>query len=107
MKKDSWIYCVLIIPVVWFALLIAPCLDKGIFETVCNFDQIIEQPFSIIWCENSIKTVMICVGIYAFGILYYVSEKKNYRNNEEYGSAKWGDVKMIDKKYANKNDLSM
>lgn len=106
MKKDSWIYCVLIIPVVWFALLIAPCLDKGIFETVCNFDQIIEQPFSIVWCENSIKTVMTCVGIYAFGILYYVSEKKNYRNNEEYGSAKWGDVKMIDKKYANKNDLS-
>ena len=35
-----------------------------------------------------------------------MSEKKNYRNNEEYGSAKWGDVKMIDKKYANKNDLS-
>ena len=103
-KKQKIIICLFgIIPVIWLALLIAPYIDKGLAEIIKQLGKILDRPFSISLCSNSIKTVFFFLLIYFLGIGIYFSTRKNYRRNEEYGSAKWGDAKSICKKYEEKH----
>ena len=95
-------YILGIIPIIWVAILIAPYIDKGLIGIINNFTEISSNPFNIIWCKNSIKTIIILVCIYIFAISIYESTKKNYRRREEHGSAKWGIANVINKKYMQK-----
>lgn len=92
-----------IIPIIWIALLIAPYSNDGISSIIKNNNQIFNNPFNIKICENSLNTVLFLLVIYIGGIILYFSTRKNYRRNEEYGSAKWGSAKNICKKYQEKN----
>ena len=92
-------YILGILPVTWIAILIAPYIKGGVINVVNNISS---KPFNIIWCENSIKTILVFICIYVLGISIYESTKKNYRRREEHGSAKWGDSKVINKKYMQK-----
>lgn len=91
-----------VVPVVWLALLIAPSVDGGLVEIVKNLSVSFDNPFNIVWCEDSLKTVLILLLCYCMGIGVYLSTQKNYRRREEYGSAKWGEAKAIDRKYRQK-----
>ena len=92
-----------ILPVVWIALLTAPFVGGGLVEVIRNFPIAMQRPFSITVCEDSVKTVLIFLLAYAMGIGIYFSTRRNYRRREEHGSAKWGDAKTLNKKYADKN----
>ena len=92
-----------IIPVIWLALLIAPYSSGGLPSIVKNSNEIFNNPLNIKLCENSGKTVLFFMLIYIGGIVLYYSTRKNYRRNEEYGSAKWGSAKSVCKKYKEKN----
>lgn len=92
-----------IIPVIWLALLIAPYSSGGLPSIVKNSNEIFNNPLNIKLCENSGKTVLFLILIYIGGIVLYYSTRKNYRRNEEYGSAKWGSAKSVCKKYKEKN----
>ena len=92
-----------ILPVVWIALLTAPFVGGGLVEVIRNFPIAMQNPFSITVCEDSVKTVLIFLLAYAMGIGIYFSTRRNYRRREEHGSAKWGDAKTLNKKYADKN----
>ena len=92
-----------IIPVIWLSLLIAPYLDGGLAEIIKNFSKALNNPFSITICNNTLKTVFFLLLSYGLAIGIYFSTRKNYRRNEEYGSAKWGNAKTINKKYEQKN----
>lgn len=91
-----------VVPVVWLALLIAPSVDGGLVEIVKNLSVNFDNPFNIVWCEDSLKTVLILLLCYCMGIGVYLSTQKNYRRREEHGSAKWGEAKVIDRKYRQK-----
>ena len=93
------LYCLGGIVVIWFALIIAPYIDGGIVEIIKQVPQRVNTPFNIEFCENSIKTILILLGIYVLGIGLYISSRKNYRRGKEYGSAIWGNAKLINKKY--------
>ena len=106
MKRDSDRKTVLILsvigilPVVWFALLIAPSVGGGLPTILPRILSVFSSnPFHIEWCEDSLKTVLILLCAYALGIGVYFSTRRNYRRQEEHGSAKWGDAKAIDRKY--------
>lgn len=88
-----------IVPVIWLALLIAPSISGGLPEIAANLATLFDNPFSIKLCEDSLKTVLILLLCYGMGIGIYFSTRKNYRRREEHGSAKWGNVRAIDKKY--------
>lgn len=99
-KSENWIFIVImIIPIIWIALLIAPYLENGLISNITELQKAIENPFSITWCNNSIKSIVIFALIYFIEIGVYYSNKKNYRRREEHGSAKWGDTGKINKKY--------
>ena len=82
-----------IIPVVWLALLIAPSVGGGLPEILPKLLTVFNNPFQIELCEDSLKTVLVLLLCYGFGIGIYFSTRRNYRRREEHGSAKWGDAK--------------
>ena len=84
MKPDnkaggSWLYALGLIPVVWFALLIAPSLSGGLSEIVNVLPAAMNHPFQIVWCEDSVKAVLIFIAAYGLGIGIYLSSRRNYR----------------------------
>ena len=88
-----------IIPVVWLALLIAPSVSGCLPEILPKLMTVFNNPFHIEFCEDSLKTVLVLLLCYGFGIGIYFSTRRNYRRREEHGSAKWGDAKAVNKKY--------
>lgn len=90
------------IPVVWLALLISPYINNGLIEALPYLTKAINEPFHITLCKNTLKTIFIFLLIYGIGIGIYFSTLRNYRRQEEYGSAKWGSASKVNKKYADK-----
>lgn len=58
-----------------------------------------EHPFQIQFNKYTIKTVLVSTILYAAGIGFFYEGQGNYRRGEEHGSAKWGDVKKLCRKY--------
>lgn len=92
-----------IIPVIWLAVLISPYMDRGLIGALPYLSNAINHPFSFHWCNDTFKTIFIFLLIYGIGIGIYYSTRRNYRRQEEYGSAKWANPKTINKKYADKD----
>ena len=108
MKPDNkaggpWLYALGLVPVIWFALLIAPAISGGLSEIVNALPAAMNHPFKIVWCEDSVKTVLIFIAAYGLGIGIYLSSRRNYRRGEEHGSAKWGDPRAVNKKYRDRD----
>ena len=100
MKKNGIIFIIVgLILIIWLAILLAPFVNKGLFYIISEFSNIIDNPFNITWCNDSLRTILVLVMIYMLLISMYVFNDKNYRKGIEYGSAKWGNSKVINKKY--------
>ena len=52
--------------------------------------------------ENTLRTILFFLVIYSVSIGSWLSTRRNYRRGEEHGSAKWGDSKTLNKKYADR-----
>ena len=106
MKQDKYsrtyllIYALGLIPVIWVAILIAPFMDGGIPNLIAHMDQAFANPLGFQWCEDTPRTIVILCLIYMVAIGIFLSDDKNYRRREEYGSAKWGFPSRINAKYA-------
>lgn len=98
------------VPVIWFALKIAPRWTGNLLELVSKLDSIFEESvFSIEWTDRSPAAIAICLLIYAMGIGIWFSMRGSYRHGEEHGSAKWGNASAVNRKYrqhpANENKI--
>ena len=93
-----------LIATVWFSLLIAPAMSDGLACLINELPNVMNNPFKITWCENSLKTVLILVMIYGIALGVYLSNERNYRRREEHGSAKWGNARQVNRKYVNKDE---
>lgn len=106
-RKSTWIFAILgIFPVIWFALLTAPYLSGGLIGIVKGLPEAMDHPFSMELCKDSAKTVLLFLLAYGLGIGIYLSTRRKYRRGEEHGSAVWGDVREINRKYSEKNFLA-
>ena len=94
--------------VIWFALMLASCYEQGIklFELLERLTVLFNSPFNISLNEYSLKTVLISLFLYLMCIGVYFSSRENRRPGEEHGSAKWGIVSQIAKRYADHKDKS-
>ena len=94
--------------VIWFALMLASCYEQGIklFELLERLTVLFNSPFNISLNEHSLKTVLISLFLYLMCIGVYFSSRENRRPGEEHGSAKWGIVSQIAKRYADHKDKS-
>ena len=71
----------------------------NLFQWMGRFSQVLERPFSIGWTAHTPKFMLVSLIIYAFGIALYYSGRENRRPGEEYGSARWGNPKELNRKY--------
>ena len=101
-KAHLTLYACGIIPVVWLALLLAPYVGGGLLGLVQYGGAALNDPFHIVLCGDSLKTVLVFLLCYGLGIGIYLSTDRNYRRREEHGSAKWGTAQAVRKKYANR-----
>ena len=91
--------------VIWLALMVAGCYEQDIklFELLDRLTVAINNPMNITFNEYSIKAVLIFLFLYAMGIGVYFSSKENRRPGEEHGSARWGNVKSVVRRYMDKD----
>ncbi len=102
-RKSIFIFALIgILPVIWLGLVIAPHISGGLPDMLSALTEAMENPLNISLCEDSLKTVLIVLMIYALSIGVAVASMRNYRKGEEHGSAKWGSKRTIKKKYEQK-----
>ncbi|MBC8597387.1 type IV secretory system conjugative DNA transfer family protein [Oscillospiraceae bacterium NSJ-50] len=85
--------------------MVAGCYDEGIklFELLDRLTVAMNNPTHITLNEYSLKAVLIFLFLYAMGIGVYFSSRENRRPGEEHGSARWGNVKSVVKRYMDKD----
>lgn len=91
--------------VIWLALMVAGCYEEDIklFELLDRLTAAMNNPTHITLNKYSLKAVLIFLFLYAMGIGVYFSSRENRRPGEEYGSARWGNVKSVVKRYMDKD----
>ena len=92
----------LALPIVWWAaLLLADSAGPGrnLFLILELLTEKLEHPFQIHFTEYTVKSLILCTLLYGMGIGIFYSNRRNYRRGEEHGSAKWGNVGQLCKKY--------
>lgn len=107
MRKDKQVelvfYFVGAVFIAWLSVLVAPCIHEGLFDAIIYLNEAMNSTFSFELCQDTLKCILISESIYSFSYLAYYYNRKNYRRNEEYGSAKWANNKAVNKKYTEKD----
>ena len=89
------------LPMVWWAALTA----AEVKASGGNFFDLlgkVSAPSWPVWTENSVKFLLLFTLAYTIGVFAFLSSRKNYRRGVEHGSAKWGEVRQITKRYMDK-----
>lgn len=77
--------------------------DMNLIEFMGRFNLVVERPFAIGWTAHTPKFLLGALAAYACAIGLYYSTRQNRRPGEEHGSAKWGSVRQLDKKYRDRD----
>ena len=87
--------------VLWLAAIAAYAYEDGmnLFQWMGRFSQVLERPFAIGWTPYTLNYMLGSLLLYGCGIALYYSSRENRRPGEEYGSAKWGNPKELNRKY--------
>ncbi len=98
-------WLLLAVPVLWAGAALASGYREGmtVFDLMGCFSIMLERPFAIHWTPYTLKFMLGALVVYAFAIVLYVSSKQNRRPGEEHGSAHWGNVYQLDRKYRDKD----
>ena len=96
-----------IVPVVWLGLLVAPLLEDGLIGVITGFTEVMARPFHIELCMDSLYVVLVLLMSYGIAIGVYLSTRRTYRRGEEHGSARWGNVNKICKKYRDTDEFEI
>lgn len=99
------VLCLVFLPFVWWAAAITACAiapDNNFIQILETLSEKLEQPFFITYTPYTFKCILIFTAAYFLGIGIYESQKRNYRRGVEHGSAKWGNVSEICRRYCEK-----
>lgn len=98
-------WLLLAVPVLWAGAALASGYQEGmtVFDLMGRFSVMLERPFDIHWTPYTLKFMLGALVVYAFAIVLYISSKQNRRPGEEHGSARWGNVYQLDRKYRDKD----
>ena len=106
MKRQQMVlpWVLLVIPVLWLAALLASGYKDGmtLFDLMAVFPTLMEKPFAIHWTPHTLKFLLIGLAVYGYAVTLYFSASENRRPGEEHGSARWGNVRQLNRKYRDK-----
>lgn len=106
MKKMHPIaWAILCLPVVYFAMATASVYIPGenIFALLERIGTIVRRPDLLRWTAYTSRFLLVFLLFYGGGVLLYYADHENRRPGEEYGSAKWGNARELNKQYADRD----
>lgn len=68
-----------------------------------RFAEAVKRPFSIGWTAHTPQFLAGALLLYVCAIALYHSTRQNRRPGEEHGSARWGSVKALDRRYRDRD----
>lgn len=102
-KDSAPLWALFSLPVLYFAVMAASVYEEGmtLFQLMPLLTgSTLEE---IRWTAYTPRFILLFMGLYAGGIVLYYSAQQNRRPGEEHGSAKWGSVRELNKKYSDKD----
>jgi type IV secretion system protein VirD4 len=104
-KMHPIVWAILCLPVVYFAMVTASVYIPGenIFALLERFSTMVRRPDLLRWTAYTPRFLLVFLLLYGGGVLLYYADHENRRPGEEYGSAKWGNARELNKRYADQN----
>ena len=105
-NESSYLPWVLMaLPVMWIGAGIASGYEEGmnLFDILAAFSEWADHPIYMHWTPYTVKAMGIALAVYAFAVVIYFSTRMNGRPGEEHGSAHWGSVRALNRKYRDKD----
>lgn len=106
MKKiNPVVWAVLAVPVIYMAMVLACSYEAGtdLFALMERFGLLLGRPDLLRWTAYTPRFLLVFLLLYGGGVLLYYADHENRRPGEEYGSAKWGNARELNKRYADQN----
>lgn len=102
-KDSAPMWALFSLLVIYFALVAASVYEDGM--TLFQLIPLISgsKLRDIQWTTYTPKFILILFSVYAGSIVLYYSSRQNRRPGAEHGSAKWGNVHELNKKYSDKD----
>lgn len=104
---DYLLWVILFIPVLWLAVALAQARSEAgnLAQMLEILSGLASVPFSVHWTENAPKLVLIVSILYPMCVIYYLTEQADLRPGAEYGTARWGNAKSLNRKYQDRRHL--
>lgn len=104
---DYLLWVILFIPVLWLAVALAQARSEAgnLAQMMEILSGLASAPFSVHWTENAPKLVLIVSILYPMCVIYYLTEQADLRPGAEYGTARWGNAKSLNRKYQDRRHL--
>ena len=104
-KMHPIVWAILCLPVVYFAMVTASVYIPGenIFALLERFSTMVRRPDLLRWTAYTPRFLLVFLLLYGGGVLLYYADHENRRPGEEYGSAKWGNARELNKRYADRD----
>lgn len=102
-KDSAPLWALFSLPVLYFGVMASSVYEEGmtLFQLVPLLTD--AKLGSVQWTAYTPRFILLFMGLYAGGIVLYYSAQQNRRPGEEHGSAKWGSVRELNKKYSDKD----
>lgn len=104
-KSTPWWAWLLPLPIVWWALAgLAIRWDAaaGLAGILAAVNDFLAQPFPVYYTPQTPRFLLLGTALHAVVAIVITADHKNTRPGEEHGSARWGDVFALNRKYADK-----
>ena len=106
MKKiNPVVWAVLTVPVIYMAMVLACSYEAGtdLFALMERFGLLLGRPDLLRWTAYTPRCILGALVCYGLAVTLYYSDHENRRPGEEYGSAKWGNARELNKQYADRD----
>ena len=103
-KDSAPVWTLFSVPVIYFALAAATVYEPGM-SLLRLLPAVTELGLGRVrWTEYSLRAILLSLSAYVGGIALYWSSRQNLRPGEEHGSARWGSVRELDRKYRDRDE---
>ena len=104
-QKSPWWVWLLPLPLVWWAsagLALRWDDAAGLAGILAAVNNLLARPFPVYYTPQTPRFLLLGTALYAGTGLVLAADHKNARPGEEHGSARWGNVIALNRKYADK-----
>ena len=101
-KDSAPLWALFSLPVLYFGVMAASVYEEGmtLFQLVPLLTGSTLE--DIRWTAYTPRFILLFMGLYTSSIALHYSSQQNCRPGEEHGSAKWGSVRELNKKYSDR-----